>query len=75
MLQILSSTLQIQNSYKKILLSSPRDALLPALENIEDQLVQSTVMALNDMIAMRENEGKTLSNDLNARLITLRKIS
>ena len=43
---------------QRILSSSPRDALLPVLENIEEQLINATEMALNDMIAMRENEGK-----------------
>ncbi len=59
---------------QRILTSSLRDPMLPVLENIEDQLVNAVEVALDDMIAMRENEGKTLSNDLNARLITLRKL-
>ena len=42
---------------QRIISSIPKDIMLPTLENIEDHLIQSTQKALDEMIAMREQEG------------------
>lgn len=56
---------------QRIITAMPRDILLPSLENIEDLLIQSSNLALNEMISMRQKEGSALSIDLKNRLDTL----
>ena len=46
--------------------------MVPMLENVEEQLIESTQKALNEMIAMREQEGTSLANDLKTRCHNLR---
>lgn len=57
---------------QRILSSSPREGTLPPLENIEEVLLHSTEIALEEMIAMRKKEGLSLSKDLAIRCHTLR---
>jgi uncharacterized protein (TIGR00255 family) len=56
---------------QRIISTMPRDILLPSLENIEEFLIQSTNLALNDLVSMRQEEGSALSIDLKNRLDTL----
>ena len=56
---------------QRIISTMPRDILLPSLENIENFLIQSTNLALNDLVSMRQKEGSALSIDLKNRLDTL----
>lgn len=57
---------------QRIVSSSPREVILPPLENIEEILVHSTELALSEMITMRKKEGLSLSKDLVIRCKTLR---
>ena len=57
---------------QRIISSIPKDIMLPTLENIEDHLIQSTQKALDEMIAMREQEGTSLAKDLKIRSQNLR---
>ena len=57
---------------QRIISSIPRDFMVPMLENVEEQLIESTQKALDEMIAMREQEGTSLANDLKTRCHNLR---
>ena len=57
---------------QRIISSTSREVNLPSLESIEKTLIQATKIALDEMIVMREEEGRSLSKDLLQRAETLR---
>jgi len=60
---------------QRILSSIPRDIILPNLESVESVLIESTRLALKEMIGMRQDEGTSLATDLKKRSTTLRTLA
>ena len=58
----------------RILSNSEKETVLPPLEMVEDQLTGSTLLALEQLVSMRKEEGSTLADDLKKRIGTLRHL-
>lgn len=58
----------------RILSNSEKDTALPSLDMVEDQLTDSTLLALKQLVSMRQQEGSTLADDLRKRIAILRNL-